>query len=282
MSIYGAYLEDYHFIKLIIPKDVSFTSIILKNQFEESKLSIFKEEVYAHERHLYTSFLGVIQLHLDYFVIVNNKHDICLKYQLFLGKITKTKRFDVENYTDAKLGVLYQKEQSTFRVWSPVAKDIILVLNNEQYPLEYTTKGVWEKTISLDVHLSKYYYLVRINDRFVKTLDPYAISTSPNFEYNIVVDPKHFVEMKYDYVAASDPIIDEISIRDLTSKKDGGTFADAVASIDQDYGLGYLKTLGVNYIQLMPIFGFGGVNEIMKNDYNWGYNPVAYLVFLII
>lgn len=276
MSIFGAYLEDYHFIKVIIPKDLTFTSLVLKNQNLETTLSIFKEEVYAHERHLYTSFLGVIELHMDYDVIVNNKHDLCIKYQLFLGKITKTKRFDIENYTDKQLGVIYQPDETIFRIWSPVAKEIILVLNDNKIPLVYTNKGVWEMKLNYDVHLAKYYYLVRVNDQFIKTLDPYATSTSPNFEYNIVIDSKRFIHMKYNYVSTKDPIIDEINIRDLTSKNNGGTFADAVISINKDYGLGHLKKLGINCIQLMPVFGFAGVNEVSKNDYNWGYNPVAY------
>ncbi len=276
MSIFGAYLEDYHFIKLIIPKDVSFTSIVLKNNIEETKLSIFKEEVYANERHLFTSFLGIINLHIDYFVVVNNKNQKCLKYQLFLGKITKTKRFDIENYTDIPLGVLYSAISSTFRIWSPVAKEVILVLNEEKYALKYTLKGVWELTINQDVHNFQYYYLVRINDKFVKTLDPYALSTTPNFDACIVIDQNKFIDMKYDYTFAEDPIIEEISIRDLTSKVGGGTFIDATNSLNQDYGLGYLKKLGVNYLQLMPVFGFGGVDELEKNNYNWGYNPVSY------
>lgn len=276
MSIYGAYLEDYHFIKLIIPKDISFTNIILSGNKEEVPLSIFKEEIYGNERHLYTSFQGYIVLHLDYDIIVNNKHQKCLKYPLLLGKITRTKRFDIENYTNVPLGVLYTKEYSIFRVWSPVAKELILVIDGDKYNLSYTEKGVWELTLEKDTELCKYYYLVRINKEFVKSLDPYGSCHSLNFEENIVLDLSKTYHQTFDYVSCDDPIIEEISIRDLTSKKGGGTFKDAVMSKDENFGIGYLKNLGINYIQLMPIFGFGGVCERTKKDYNWGYNPVAY------
>lgn len=276
MSIYGAYLEDYHFIKLIIPKDTSFTKLALVGNNEEHLLSIFKEEVYGNERHLYTSFEGYINLHLDYNIIVSNKHQKCLKYQLFLGKITRTKRFDLENYTTSFLGADFSYEKTTFSIWSPVAKEIILVLNDEKIPLIYDKKGVWKKEVLGNLELSKYYYLVRVNDKFIKTLDPYSYSVTPNFEYSIVVDLKNTYHQEYDHISCDDPIIEEISIRDLTKGKNGGTLKDASLSKDEDFGLGYLKELGVNYLQLMPIFGFGGVNEIAKDDYNWGYNPVMY------
>ena len=57
MKVFGAYLEDYHFIKVIIPKSVNFKSLKLVGNSEEVSLNIFKEETYSNERHLYTSFL---------------------------------------------------------------------------------------------------------------------------------------------------------------------------------------------------------------------------------
>ena len=39
--------------------------------------------------------------------------------------------------------------------------------------------------------------------------------------------------------------------------------------------LNYLKRLGVRYVQLMPIFDFGSVDESrpLTRQYNWGYDP---------
>ena len=39
--------------------------------------------------------------------------------------------------------------------------------------------------------------------------------------------------------------------------------------------LNYLKRLGVGYVQLMPIFDFGNVDEAkpLLRQYNWGYDP---------
>lgn len=44
--------------------------------------------------------------------------------------------------------------------------------------------------------------------------------------------------------------------------------------------LDYLKRLGVGYVQLMPIFDFGSVDESrpLTRQYNWGYDPTNYNV----
>ena len=276
MKIFGAYLEDYHFIKLIIPKSFNYVSLKLIGNNEEEYLSVFKDETYSNERHLYTSFLGYINLHLDYTVIATSKNKEILSFHLDLGKITRTKRFDLENSTNETLGVFYSKNETIFKVWSPVSKEIKLVLDDVEYDMEYTNKGVWEKNINADILNSKYYYMVRVNEEFIKTLDPYGISSTPNFTANIVVDLNSSYKLKYDYVHFDDPIIEELSIRDITSLKGGGTFKDLTETVNLDYGLGYLKNIGFNHLQIMPIFGFGGVDEVNKDDYNWGYNPINY------
>lgn len=276
MKIFGAYLEDYHFIKIIIPKSFNFISLKLIGNNSEELLSVFKDETYSNERHLYTSFLGYINLHLDYHVVVVARNKEELSFHLNLGKITRTKRFDLENSTNELLGVLFSDKQTTFKVWSPVAKEIKLVLDDIEYDMVFTKKGVWEKSFNLDLFGCKYYYMVRVDEEFIKTLDPYGLSSTPNFTANIVVDLNKSYKLKYDYVHFNDPIIEELSIRDITSLKGGGTFKDLTETVDFDYGLGYLKNIGFNHLQIMPVFGFGGVDEIKKDDYNWGYNPINY------
>lgn len=42
-------------------------------------------------------------------------------------------------------------------------------------------------------------------------------------------------------------------------------------------GTAYLKQLGVNYVQLMPVYDYGSVDET-KDGFNWGYDPMNYNV----
>lgn len=277
MSVYGAYLEDYHYIKVIIPIDVSFKDLYLVSGEMVEKLNIYKSDTFDKERSLYTSVLGYIALNKDYYVVINED----LKYHLSLGKITKTKRFDQENYVTEPLGVFFTSKETIFKVWSPVAKEIYLVLDNQKYKMEYTKKGVYVVKIKGNMEKKTYHYSVRVNETFIDTLDPYSKAYTPNFKDSIVVNLNNTYQPKYDYRKVEDfnyvdNVILEFSIRDLTSFYNLGTFKDATLSVEKDYGLGYIKEIGYTHLQVLPVFGFGGVDEITKTSYNWGYNPVLY------
>ena len=42
MKVYGAYLEDYHFIKVIIEKSFNYWTIKIIENLEEINLNVFK------------------------------------------------------------------------------------------------------------------------------------------------------------------------------------------------------------------------------------------------
>ena len=286
MSIYGAYLEDYHFIKIITPRDEIISKPKLENDFVSFNMNIYKDEYFGNEHHLYASFPGKISLSTDYLVSVNEK----CSYHLTLGKITRTKRFDYENSTTDELGCFYSKKETTFKVWSPVAKELKVILDGNEYALHLTNNGVWTVTIPGDFFLKSYLYKVRINTTFETCLDPYGSCTTLNHDKNLVIDFNECYQFKHSYYnkplknLQSDMIVCEGDVRDLTTKLDvhcKGTYKAATLTNDFDYGLGVLKTLGFTHLQMMPVFGFGGVKEEEKEPspkliYNWGYNPVSY------
>ena len=90
MGIYGAYLEDYHYIKVIIPNNLEYQNLLLRrlDQFEGSNLQIDRIEKIGNDLHLHCSFKIKILVHYDYEVIINKD----LIFLLSLGKITKTKK----------------------------------------------------------------------------------------------------------------------------------------------------------------------------------------------
>ena len=288
MGIYGAYLEDYHYIKVIIPNNIEYHNLVLRrlDQFEGSTLQIDRIEKVGNDLHLHCSFKIKIFVHYDYEVIINKD----LIFSLSLGKITKTKRFELENYFNDWLGYKYTKQYTTFRIWSPVSKEMYLVLNDNKYRMNYFSKGVWEITIDGDLDLSRYFYLFRINDEFETSLDPYGITTNEFKTFNYVINLESLYQQKYEYVKIprEDSIIYEIHIRDFTSTLDvkhPGTFMGIIESESlKDKGINYLKKLGITHVQLMPIFEFGGVNDKVKSPidpnfkYNWGYNPEQFFV----
>ena len=269
-----AYLEDYHYIKLIVPESemylVDCDNLFVSNKRDNIKLHVYKIEQFGEYYHINTTFKGRVLLHMDYFI--NLRENAIIK--LFLGQIMRTTRFDVENYYDGPLGIEYHKEYTIFRVWSPVSKEIKLVLNNNDYDLEYVSKGLWQLKLDGDYENSEYYYMVRIDEDFKKSLDPYALSSSINSEVNYVVDINKTYQIKHhnnfggNYLES---VIYELHLKDVNVEKVDSDYLSLINKLD------YIKNLGITHIQIMPINSFGGVDEKNKDVmYNWGYNPVEF------
>lgn len=275
MSIFGAYLEDYHLIKIIIPLNTTFDKITLVGDSISTSLIIEKQESYAEELYLYTRYEQDISLHKDYQVKINDN----ITYHLSLGKITRSKLFDEEFYYDGPLGISYTVEQTTFKIWTPVSKEVILVLNNQKHHLKYKEKGLWEISIKGNLDMLPYYYIIRINEDYLKCLDPYGISSSENNEYNYVIDLKKTINLENRYYhQKTKAIIYEANLRDLSGNIYEGE-AGYLKWLDKH---DYFKGLKIDYFQFMPVFCFGGVDETIQNNmdkdfkYNWGYNPIQY------
>lgn len=288
--MFDAYLEDFKEIKIIINRryDLNDFRIFLRDVESQSQLSVIRKEYVYNDIHLYCRSVEDVNPYLDYCIDIESIGLSNLK----LGRITRSNDFDDKFYFKGWLGFKYTKKYTTFRVWSPVVKELKIVLNDIEYPLTYTENGVWEVKVEGDLDSYRYYYLYRINEKFHKTLDPYAISSSSNNEFNYVIDSKKTYQNKYsfykhDEFKFTDAIIYELNVRDATSKvkcDDFGTYDALSNSVVTDYGLGYIKNLGITHLQLMPIFAFGGVDENIHNccdskfRYNWGYNPMQYNV----
>ena len=97
-----AYLEDYHYIKLLVHEGdmplVDCDNLYVSNEDDNIKLVVYKVEQFGEYFHINTTFKGRILLHKDYFINLKENARI----QLFLGQIMRTERFDVENYYDEK------------------------------------------------------------------------------------------------------------------------------------------------------------------------------------
>lgn len=276
-KVYGAYLEDYNLIKLIVPSSTNLDKISLTGNNYCQLLSIKSVESYANELHIFLNYKDEIYFHQDYNVVVGD-----LSYHLNVGKVTRTKRFEDEFYYDGPLGFDYHHGYTEFRIWSPVCKEIILCLNDKNYQLTYLNKGVWYVKVDGNFDGAKYYYIIRVDEDKVKTLDPYAVSSNANNEYNYVIDLDRTYQMQYSFgqLVNIQPIIYELNLRDMVSSINE---QDSVYLRNME-NLRYIKNLGITHLQFMPTFAFGGVDETKKVStddnfsYNWGYNPIQYMV----
>ena len=107
-----------------------------------------------------------------------------------------TKQSFIDKYkTDLELGAIYSKESTTFRVFSPLASDIAVVIetrDGKDSQLHNMTKdfetGLFEITVKGDFDGFRYRYLVKIMGEIHLVVDPYAFSLSTNSRFGYIVD----------------------------------------------------------------------------------------------
>jgi len=214
-----------------------------------------------------------------------------------------TKEFEDKYNYKGELGVSLSVAETVFKLWSPVAEKVILRLfeNGTEgeaeaiFPMEKKTKGVWE--YKTDKKLSgKYYdYVLIIEGKESISSDPYAKACGINGIRSMVIDlnetnPKDWENDKAPEREAED-IIYELHVKEFSYAEESG-FPENVRgkykafTVDNTSlrnegkiptGLNYIRELGVNHIQLMPVYDYASVNEDGTGaQFNWGYDPLNY------
>lgn len=227
-------------------------------------------------------------------------------YQAYAANLDKSA------YSGNDLGASYSKKATTFKVWSPNAASVRVNIfehgsDNEgdagsimsrAMSLDKTT-GVWSVTINGDL-LNKYYtYSVTHGKTTKETADVYAKACGVNGQRSMVVDlsttnPEGWKNDKHVLVQnQTDASVWEISVADFSSSESSGVseanrgkylaFTEEGTTVNGVQGasstcIDYLKKLGVKYVQIMPFYDFGSVDESknIMDQYNWGYDPVNY------
>lgn len=230
-------------------------------------------------------------------------------------KLFSTTSF-INNYTyEGELGAIYSKTSTTFRVWSPVCSSIKLriydngtpssidkVKGNDTY-LEYEMnrgeKGTFEYLLEGDYE-GKYYTYVVTNSSYKdkEIIDPYAKSSGINGIRGMIVDfasnkatPSGWSTFVNKIHNKSELTVYETHVADVTSSSSwkgteinrkaykgmietGTTYSENGKTVKT--GFDHIKELGVNAVQLLPIFDQD--NDEVNPSFNWGYNPLNYNV----
>ena len=209
------------------------------------------------------------------------------------------------HYSGSDLGARLTGEGTEFRLWAPTAEAVQLRLYPSGHegqaertlPMTRLAKGVWFARVEQPLHGTYYDYQVTVEGKAQTTADPYARACGLNGTRSMVVDlratdPEGWQGDKAPARQAED-IIYEVHVREFSWAESGGfppeyrgkykafTCADTTLydQGQQPTGLNYLRRLGVNYVQLMPVFDYGSVDEAAPDaSFNWGYDPVNYNV----
>ncbi len=218
-------------------------------------------------------------------------------------------------YEGDDLGVKYSPNDTTIKLWAPTASNVTLRLydngtsadyggdnNYFSYHMTYQPGGVWAFQTYSNLEGRYYTFVVDNSAGTNEVVDPYAKGVGLNGVRGLIYDtsktnpagwsqvPAKWDGLKgYDIKSPQDLSIYEVHVQDFTGDKswngteENGTYNAFVEKgthlkdhNEISTGYDHLNQLGVNAVQLQPVFDHDN-NEIKEqNKYNWGYNPLNY------
>lgn len=207
-------------------------------------------------------------------------------------------------YQGTDLGLSYSPASSSFRVWSPKAEamELLLYKDGDESPasrtlnMERSYDGTWFTQVSEDLNGTFYCFRAKFKGKWNNAVpDPYAKAVGVNGKRAMVMDLKTTdpIGWKEDQInqiplQPTDAIIYELHIRDASISPNSGIknkgkylgLAEIGTKSPEGEltGLSHIKELGVTHVHLLPFFDYNSVDESKLNmpQYNWGYDPLNY------
>jgi 1,4-alpha-glucan branching enzyme len=157
----------------------------------------------------------------------------------------------------------------TFRVWAPHAEKVCVSGTFNEWsktnsPLEKEENGCWGAVVPEAKAGDEYRYTIHVSGKLISRIDPYAQEVTNSVGNGVIYDSKIFSWGQEDFRMApgNELVIYELHVGTFNVKQQGhsGTFDSAVEKLP------YLRDLGINAVEVMPIAEF-------PTDFSWGYNP---------
>ncbi|MBC7365396.1 MAG: alpha amylase C-terminal domain-containing protein [Undibacterium sp.] len=157
---------------------------------------------------------------------------------------------------------------AVFRVWAPNADAVSVIgaFNDwqaDRHPLVRADDGTWFGTVPEAKRGDEYRYQLRRGPEEFKRADPRAAKVTNSMGNSIVWRP----DPEAAGPAFTPPTLDQLVVYELhigtfnAQKGRGpGDFSSAIKKLP------YLRDLGINAVEVMPVVEFAG-------DFSWGYNP---------
>jgi 1,4-alpha-glucan branching enzyme len=176
------------------------------------------------------------------------------------------------------LGATPHEGGTTFRLWAPFVDSVAVKVNDREPVLMVKEEGhsqaddtVWVVNVPGAKVGDRYKYLIKSNGVTREFIDPRARQlTSPKRDaLSIIIDvssaPSRSTEPTF-----SQLVIYELHIGtfNVLPGQATGTFATAIEKLD------FLKDLGVNAVEVMPVHENASFNSHTPARFNWGYDPV--------
>ncbi len=214
-------------------------------------------------------------------------------------------------YSDKRLGSFVENGKTYFRLFAPQAERVTLITytkaensTGKKYKMICDADGVWEAVIEGELFGIFYGFSVKQKhqrpDEEIVCLDPYAkaVVTLNNYlnpRKAIVVRENNYDWQDDEWIQMDwrDLVIYEMHVRDMTAHKTAGSRNPGTykALVDKKIkgGINYLKNLGVNAVELLPVQEFGNVEIPFKKEFigikntwnpyernHWGYMTAGF------
>ena len=155
-----------------------------------------------------------------------------------------------------------------FRVWAPHADHVSVIgtfnkWDASAHPLKREENGQWSGQVDSASVGDEYKFAIKNGDRLLERIDPYARQVTNSVGSGVVYGNEFdWSDDDFEMPAWNKLVIYELHIGTFTSGEGDkpGTFDDAIPRLK------YLRWLGINAVEVMPIAEFAG-------DISWGYNP---------
>lgn len=204
-------------------------------------------------------------------------------------------------YSGNDLGANYQKDNTVFKVWSPLAQAMKVIIYNSYdavigqiYDMSKVNQGIWALKLIGDYKNKYYNYKIILDGVERETADPYAKGATANSGKCMIVDFSSINPEGWDNhripkpLRATEAVVYEMHVRDFSVDENSGiqhkgkylafTESGTKGVNAVPTGLDHLKELGVTHLHLQPAFDFASIDETKEGQYNWGYDPYLYNV----
>ncbi len=203
--------------------------------------------------------------------------------------------YDTLSYSNKKLGAYYENGKTHFTLFAPNAYKVKLYLcdqpsfvKGKYYEMKKDEDGVWE--ISFEKKFNKIFYGFKVWQKGINenkdphiAIDPYAKAIATFTDY---MNPRlsiFIAESNFDWEGDTwikrnplDYIIYEMHIRDMTAHKSSGAkhpgTYEGLIEHGIKGGIDYVKSLGVNAIEILPAMEFGNMEIPYKKKFKGFYN----------
>ena len=166
------------------------------------------------------------------------------------------------------MGAIPLEKGVAFRVWAPHAGSVAVVGSFNEFdatrdPLAAEENGYWYGEVVSAKAGDEYKFAIKNGEQELTRIDPYARQVTNSVGNGVVYhDDFDWEDDNFRMPSWNELVIYELHIGTFARSEDGrpGSFDDAIKK------LRYLKALGINCVEVMPIAEFAG-------DLSWGYNP---------